>query len=70
MRNALIAFATLGVFAWAGPATARHIGAGEHTHCRTKDVHAKHKDARAEEKKGCAHWGAHHHHGIHLEGSH
>lgn len=61
MRKFLIAcVATATAFAVSAPATAEHYGAGEHTKCSNKQYRAKHK-------KECRHWGAHHHHGIHLE---
>ncbi len=64
MRKLLIGFAAVAAAAFlAGPSWAHHVGAGEHTYRASKNYRAKHK-------KKCAHWGAHHHHGIHLEGSH
>jgi hypothetical protein len=62
MRSFLFALSIVVAAAWVDPAMADHIGANEHTHCASKKYRAKHKRA-------CAHWGAHHHHGIHLEGS-
>jgi hypothetical protein len=63
MRRILIALAGVACVAFSGQAMADHIGAGEHTRCANKTYRAKHK-------KTCAHWGAHYHRGIHLEGSH
>ncbi len=63
MRKILIAISAAAAVAFSGPAMADHYGAGRHTHCAKKSYRATHK-------KECAHWGAHHHHGIHLEGSH
>lgn len=63
MRKYLIAIIAACGVGFAGQAMALHYGAGAHTYCAKKKYRLAHK-------KACAHWGAHHHHGIHLEGGH